>query len=118
MQGILTALKESNLFRSIDVIELIDEDTIKLLKLKARVTDGTLLYIAELHSPTYQKYSYHWQKEGGEVISRWDNKPHWKAIKTFPHHKHEGDKILPSHRATVIDVIQEIKSKVSGVHGF
>lgn len=51
MQGIITALKESNLFCSIDVIELIDEDTIKLLKLKARVTDGTLLYITELHSP-------------------------------------------------------------------
>ncbi len=112
MQGIITALKESSLFCSIDVIELIDEDTIKLLKLKARVTDGTLLYITELHSPSYQKYAYHWQKEGGEVIIRWDNKPHWKTIKTFPHHKHECDKILPSHRVTVVDVIHEIKNKI------
>jgi len=70
LQGIIAALKESSLFCSIDVIELIDEDTIKLLKLKARVTDGTLLYITELHSPSYQKYAYHWQKEGGKVIIR------------------------------------------------
>ena len=57
MQGILTALKESNLFRSIDVIELINEDTIKLLKLKARVVDGTFLYVTELHTPSFQKFS-------------------------------------------------------------
>ena len=112
MQGIITALKESSLFCSIDVIEFIDEATIKLLKLKTRVTEGTLLYITELHSPNYQKYAYHWQKEDGEIIIRWDNKPHWKTIKTFPHHKHEYDKILPSHRVTVIDVIQEIKDKI------
>ena len=112
MQGILTSLKESNLFRSIDVIELIDEDSIKLLKLKARVIDGTLLYITELHTPSHQKYSYHWQKEDGQVIIRWDNKPHWKDIKTFPHHKHYKDKIFSSHRVTVVDVIQEIKNTV------
>lgn len=112
MQGILAALKESNLFCSIDVIEFIDEDTIRLLKLKARVVDGTFLYVTELHTPSYQKYSYHWQKEDGQVIIRWDNKPHWKHIKTFPHHKHYKDKISHSHRVTVVDVIQEIKNEV------
>ncbi len=104
MLGIVIALKESGLFKAIDVVELIDEESVKLIRLKARVLDGTLLYITELHTADYQKYAYHWQKENGELIIRWDNKPHWKNIKTFPHHKHEKDKVLPSHRVNIEDV--------------
>ncbi|MFQ5901615.1 MAG: DUF6516 family protein, partial [Thermodesulfobacteriota bacterium] len=87
MQGIVSVLKNSKLFTSIDIIELIDEESVKLIKLKAKVLDGTLPYITELHTVDYQRYAYHWQREDGEVIIRWDNKPHWKEIKTFPHHK-------------------------------
>lgn len=59
MQGIISALKESNLFTSIHVIDLIDEESVKLLKLKAMVRDASVLYITELHTPDFQKYSYH-----------------------------------------------------------
>ena len=48
-----------------------------------------VLFIAELHTTQYQKYSYHWQDSDGQMIVRWDNKPHWPNIKTFPYHKHE-----------------------------
>lgn len=34
LQGIISALKESNLFATINVIELIDEETVKLIKVK------------------------------------------------------------------------------------
>ena len=63
MHGIISALHESKLFTSIDVLNLIDEDTVKLIKVRAKVLDGTILYITELHTKDYQKYSYHWQKE-------------------------------------------------------
>ncbi len=82
--------------------------------MKATVLDGTLLYITELHTIDYQKYSYHWQKENGELIIRWDNKPHWKNLKTFPHHKHEGDKVFPSHRVNIDDVIKTIEETTRG----
>lgn len=113
MHGIVLALKESNLFKDIDVIELVDEESVKLVRIKAKVINGTLLYINELHTPDYQKYAYHWQKENGELIIRWDNKPHWRDIRTFPHHMHvhEKDKALPSHRVTVSDVIEEIRKR-------
>ena len=121
MHGLISALKKSKLFTSIDVIDLIDEETVNLIKIRADVLDGTVLYITELHTADYQKYSYHWQKEDGELIIRWDNKPHWKDIKTFPYHKHERNKIFPSHRVNIAEVIEEIKAgmargRVEDVH--
>lgn len=113
MYEIISALKESNLFASIDVIELIDEESVKLIKIKATVLNGTALYITELHTPDYQKYSYHWQKENGELIIRWDNKPHWRNLKTFPHHRHEKERILPSYRIGIDDVIKMIKDRIN-----
>ena len=92
MHGIVSALKESGLFSSVNVIELIDEESVTLIRAKAEVKDGTLLHLIELHTANYQKYSYHWQDRNGKLIMRWDNKPHWKHLKTFPHHKHEGDR--------------------------
>ena len=113
MLGIISALSESNLFSSVDVVELIDEDLVKLIRIKAKVLDGTILYVTELHTRNYQKYSYHWQKENGELIIRWDNKPHWKNLKTFPHHRHEKDKVYSSHRINIDDVIKTIKERVN-----
>ncbi|HHT9107460.1 MAG TPA: toxin-antitoxin system TumE family protein [Candidatus Wunengus sp. YC63] len=113
MHGIISALKESNLFSSIDVIDFIDEISVRLINIRAKFLNRTILYITELHTMNYQKYSYHWQREDGELIVRWDNKPHWKALKTFPYHKHEQGKVLPSHRVNVDDVIEEIKEKIT-----
>jgi hypothetical protein len=106
-------LKESKLFSSVNVIELVDEEFVKSIKIKAHVIDGTVLYITELNTPNHQKYSYHWQKANGELIIRWDNKPHWKNIKTFPHHRHEKNKVFSSERINIDDVIVEIKQRIS-----
>ncbi len=78
MYSVLSALKESECFDDIQVIEFIDEDSVKLLKIRASVKDKSILYITESATCDYQKYSYHWQKDTGEFIARWDNKPHWK----------------------------------------
>ncbi len=115
MHGIVIALKESGLFKAIDVVELIDEESVKLIKVKAKVLDDTLLFITDSHTQNYQKYSYHWQKQDSEMILRWDNKPHWKNIKTFPHHKHEKDRVLPSHRVNIEDVLKEIKDRLKSI---
>jgi hypothetical protein len=54
LHGILLALKQSDLFLSIEIIELIDEESVKLLKLKAKVLDGSFLFINELNRIDYQ----------------------------------------------------------------
>lgn len=112
MQGIVSLLKQSKVFNNIEVLEFIDEDSVQLLKVKALVKDGSILHITELQTPNYQKYSYHWQKENGEMLIRWDNAPHYKKIKTFPHHRHEGDNQLPSHRITVDEIIEKIRKVI------
>lgn len=113
MYEIIPALKQSGLFSSIDIIELIDEESVRFIKIKAKVLDGSVLYITELHTTKYEKYSYHWQKENGELIIRWDNSPHWRKLKTFPYHRHEERKVFPSHRININEVIEIIKGKIT-----
>lgn len=112
MFKIVSSLKASPIFSSLEIIELITEESVSLLRVKATVADESVLYVTELHVREFQKYSYHWQKANGELIVRWDNKPHWKEIKTFPHHRHEGNDIFPSQRIDIDDVIQVIEERV------
>ena len=111
MFGILRRLEESGLFSYVNVLKLVDEERVRLLKVKAEVYDGSILYITEMYTETYQKYSYHWQEPNGDLIIRWDNKPHWQDLKTFSHHKHIDDKVLPCHRVTLEEVLIEIKNR-------
>ena len=106
---IIKYLKKTPTVSEIKVIELIEEDTVKILKLKVKLKDNSHLFITEVHTVNHQKYSYHWQDETGNLLIRWDNSPHWKNIKTFPHHKHIGSEVLPATRATIEDVLKEIE---------
>jgi len=110
---IISALSQSAIVLNVEVLELIDEDSVKLIKIKAVLKGNCLLYITELHTKNYQKYSYHCQKDNGDLIVRWDNKPHWKDMSTYPHHKHENDQVYPSHRVTIIDVLGQVKEKIA-----
>jgi hypothetical protein len=80
---IISALKQSAIVLDVEILELIDEDSVKLIKIKAVLKENCLLYITELHTKDYQKYSYHCQKNDGDLIVRWDNKPHWKDDKAL-----------------------------------
>jgi hypothetical protein len=111
--GIVRQLKQSNLFTDIEVLELIDEETINLLKIKAQIRDGSILFITELATRHYQKYSYHWQRQNGEIIMRWDNKPHWRNLKTFPHHKHIKGHVVSCARPDIKEIIDEIRGYIS-----
>ncbi len=117
MYEIISVLRQSAIVRDFDVLELIDEDSVKLIKIKAVLKENWLLYITELHTKDYQKYSYHCQKNDGDLIARWDNKPHWSGMSTYPHHKHENDMVSPSHRVTIVDVLGQIEEKIAGKKG-
>ena len=107
---IIKYLKESHLVSVVEILELIEEEKVKILKLKAELKDRSYLYITEVHTIGHQKYSYHWQDQTGKLLIRWDNSPHWPNITTFPHHKHVGSKVLPSNRATIDEVLREIEN--------
>ena len=54
---------------------------------------GYELYVAEyvVTSPTEArlKYRYHLQTPDGQLVSRWDNAPHYPDVATFPDHRHD-----------------------------
>jgi hypothetical protein len=53
------------------------------------------------------KYKYHWQSESGELIARWDNVPHHRDIRSFPHHKHDKSGVHstePADLKSVLDI--------------
>ena len=112
MYHIISTLRQSAIVLGIEVLELVDEDSIKLIKVKASLKENLVLYVTELHTRDFQKYAYHCQKSDGSLILRWDNSPHWKEMATYPHHKHENDQVYPSHRVSISDVLNQITEMI------
>ncbi len=112
MYEIISALRQSAIVADIEVIELIDEDSVKLVKIRAALKENLILYVTELNTKDYQKYSYHCQEDDGNFVVRWDNSPHWKEMSTYPDHKHENDQVYPSHRMTITDVLDQIEERI------
>lgn len=60
-------------------------------------------------SPRKIKYRYHYIGKDNNLIFRYDNAPHHKESKTFPHHKHLSDGRITDVRETNLEsVIMEI----------
>jgi len=85
---------------------------------RVRFLDGSLLDWEEEVRPKGARgiekihYSYHFQQADGATIFRYDNAPHYRKIKSFPHHKHAGEKIEASAAPDLHDVLQEIERYV------
>jgi Family of unknown function (DUF6516) len=66
--------------------------------LRARLTlvDGSQLEFSEYmqRSPAGEvaviTYSYHWADAANQLITRWDNTPHFPDLPGFPDHMHDG----------------------------
>ena len=81
------------------------------LKIRVELKNAWLMDLWEHKTPELRRYSYH-VFHGEKMIVRWDNAPHFKNIATFPHHKHEGNKIKESSDMTVNLVLRELRKIV------
>ncbi|MDO9129645.1 MAG: DUF6516 family protein [Anaerolineales bacterium] len=54
------------------------------------------------------KYRYHYMDEKQALIFRYDNAPHHKEVKTFPHHKHIPEEVTTSQEPDLHTVLMEI----------
>jgi translation elongation factor EF-Tu-like GTPase len=106
--SIVATLRRSPIVKTLEVIELVEEESAQLLRARVEVTDGSTPYIREAIFLRASKYSYHWQTATGEMLIRWDNAPHHPEIPTYPAHKHEGEQIHPSIRVSAEEVLAEI----------
>lgn len=104
IREISAILKSEIEFREIDDKEC-------YLKAIITFTRGYTLHIAEYISLENEeisrlKYRYQLLDNEQKPVSRWDNAPHHKQIKTFPHHRHdEQDQIHAAREMTPIDAV-------------
>ncbi len=88
------------------------------VKITLQFDDGSELHIAQVvnldKSDPVSKYGYHYQDKAGETIFRYDDKPHFPGLSTFPHHKHKPGEVLPASRPSIRDVILEALNFVLG----
>ena len=111
MHRVINILKES---RIVDSILSIDSDAFGeyyKLKIHARLINGWKLYVWEHAMPKIRRYAYHVSK-GSELIIRWDNAPHHRQIRTFPHHKHVKEAVLESKERMVEDILIELERMI------
>lgn len=109
----LTLLANSRIVRHIDIIEDDPGEKISILKLRVILIDRSILSITEIEKTDEIKYSYNWQKTKGDLIMRWDNAPHWKHLKTYPHHKHLNRKtVVETNEVTFAEVLAVVENQV------
>jgi hypothetical protein len=79
------------------------------------LTDDSELHVFEYIDKNLKiiDYSYHWQNKDKILIKRWDNAPHHKEIKTFPHHLHEEDGVKSSLKPNFFDILKIIDEIIS-----
>jgi hypothetical protein len=83
------------------------------IKLEVELINNTKLYIREYSDEKERNYSYHWQDKDQNIIIRWDNAPHYKEIITFPHHKHDKNKVYPNFDITIEDILKVIENELN-----
>ena len=100
-----------------------DTDFEKVLNYRYRIllSDGSLVEITErvleVHGTLdVSKYRHHWQDANGVLIKRWDNAPHYPAIKTFPHHLHQGgeENVLSHQAISGLEALRHILAELEG----
>ncbi len=92
-----------------------------LIKGIIQFTDGSKLSIMEfifiddenLIIPTYR---FHWQSITDTLIKRWDNAPHHKNLKSFPHHLHDGNSVKDSESMSISRVLEKIFEELKNIH--
>lgn len=57
------------------------------------------------------KYRYHYMNENQEMLFRYDNAPHHREIETFPHHKHELNRVSVAKEPNLYNILLEIAQR-------
>ena len=77
-------------------------------RLKAFLTEKEFIEIFEFYfSGKLLKYSYNYIKESISIL-RYDNAPHYKKLKSYPHHKHVKNIILELENPQLEEFLREL----------
>jgi hypothetical protein len=89
--------------------------------LRARLTlaDGSQLELSEYMQRSSAgeiaviTYSYHWADAHNQLITRWDNTPHFPDLPGFPDHIHDSatGQVTPGQPMSIFTVLDEITGR-------
>lgn len=116
MQTLLDVVAASPIVRSSSI--LFDKRTMDTGLIRGELTfaDGSCLHFRELVEIQARvmriMYSFHYQRENGSLIFRYDDTPHFPALPQFPHHKHIGSQTdaIPAQPPDLTAVLREIET--------
>jgi len=111
-------LTASPLVKDIEIDDEFITSVSGFLDCAVELIDGSTLYVTEYFTISGEKikrdkYSYHLQ-EKEEFIIRWDNAPHHRKIKTFPHHKHVKEAVLESKEVVLEEILGDVEKMMKG----
>ncbi len=85
---VITTLQSWPACRSVRVLEAHQFSERQFaLKARAELANGDTLQVHLYHNDTHTDYAYHVY---GSVSARWDNKEHFPALPSHPHHFHNA----------------------------
>ena len=100
----------SDIVETMEDLEIIEKNLVSRLKVKLRLFDGSMLWAREVWvKGEMDVYSYYWLRSNETIIMGWDNAPHHKGLKTFPHHKHIDKKVEDSQERNMREVLDFIR---------
>lgn len=108
LQKIVT--EYSDIVKSIEKLEISEEEQILAIKAKLNLFDGTIVWVREIRiKGIIEAYSYYWLRSDESVIIGWDNAPHHREVNSFPYHQHIGNRIEVSKERNLRDVLSFIR---------
>ena len=111
MYKILKLLKTSTIIDNYELLDFKSGKDFYYIKGRINLKNKTILYFRQYLSEKEHLYSYHWQEKGGRMIIRWDNAPHHKQVKTYPHHKHTPE-VEESKEMTLEEIMEYIRNRI------
>ena len=109
---IIRFLNQSRAIFDFQILEFRNFPSGRYYKLKIVFADHSVLHAREFLSSKERNYAFHWMDKNKNLLVRWDNAPYHPKINSFPHHKHENEKITESHEISLEEVIKFIESRV------
>jgi len=79
------------------------------------IIDASILEIAifateSSNTLSIVKYRFHYMDSTDRMLFRYDNAPHHSEIASHPHHKHIGNRIIPTTLPSITEILNEIST--------
>ncbi len=114
---LILAILSASPFVHETVLNVDDRDEVWFIRTDVHFIDNSVLHFRELFvkqdNPVKKAYTYHYQREDGTMVFRYDNAPHFPHLPTAPNHKHNGENdVVAADVPDLQSVLKEIESLI------